>query len=131
MKKTISILILFYSIYSFSQNDINNNDNKIYNFTGIQQKPEFPGGVEKLKAFVNDNLIKAGFEGITNSNVKTNAVSIFIVEKDGTLNDIKVYGKINSAKSEEVIKILKKSPIWNPGKQNTKIVRVNFALPLN
>ncbi len=131
MKKTISILILFYSIYSFSQNDINNNDNKIYNFTGIQQKPEFPGGVEKLKAFVNDNLIKAGFEGITNSNVKTNAVSIFIVEKDGTLSDIKVYGKINSAKSEEVIKILKKSPIWNPGKQNTKIVRVNFALPLN
>ena len=106
MKKTITILILFYSICNFSQNVLNHNDNNIYDIKGIQQKPEFPGGDEKLKAFVNDNLIKAGFDGITNSKVKTNAVSIFIVEKDGTLNDIKVYGKINSAKSEEVIKIL-------------------------
>ena len=133
MKKTLIFLILFYSISNFSQNTINQNDNNIYTLKGIELEPEFPGGKEKLKVYVNESLLKAGFEGIINTEIKpkSNAVSIFIVEKDGSLSDIKVYGKIDSAKSEEVIKILKKSPIWKPGQQNAKIVRVSYPLPLN
>lgn len=130
MKKTIASLVLIYSISSFSQNDIS--DNYIYDIKGIELEPEFPGGKEKLKAYVNERLLKAGFEGIMNTKVKTksNAVSIFVVEKDGSISDIKVYGKIESGKSEDVIRILKNSPNWKPGKQNAKIVRVKYALPL-
>ena len=132
MKKILILISLFYSTSNFSQNVINHNDNNIYDIKGIELEPEFPEGKEKLKAYVNESLLKAGFEGIMNTKVKTksNAISIFIVEKDGSLSDIKVYGKIDPAKSEEVINILKKSPIWKPGKQNAKIVRVRYTLTL-
>jgi protein TonB len=131
MKKTITFLILLYTICNFSQNVTI--DNNIYDIKGIELEPEFPGGKEKLKDYVNESLLKTGFETPINTKVETkpNAVSIFIVEKDGSLSDIKVYGKIDSLKSNEVIRILKKSPIWKPGKQNGTIVRVMYALPIN
>ncbi len=50
--------------------------------------------------------------------------------RNGSLSDIKVLGRIDSRKSEAVIKILKSSPQWSPGKQNAKIVRVSYVIPL-
>ena len=45
MKKIIALLVLFYSIDSFSQSVEKQEDNTIYAIAGIDVKPEFPGGL--------------------------------------------------------------------------------------
>jgi len=138
MKKIIALLILFYSIDSFSQSTEKHEDNLIYDMSGLNVKPEFPEGLVKLNSYINENLRKVGFgiekETKTRANTKvkekpkTKIYTLFVVEKDGSLSDIKVLGKVDAHKAEELIRILKNLPKWNPGKQNGIIVRVLYSL---
>ena len=114
------LLILFYSIDTFSQSIEKKDDNTIYSKTGIDVVPKFPEGLEKLNSYVNENFQQAGFE----KQVKGKFYSIFVIEKDGSLSDIKILGKVNSRIAEELIRILKIMPKWNSGINNGITVRV-------
>jgi len=55
----------------------------------------------------------------------------FVIEKDGTLTDIKVMKGAGYGMDEEALRVLKKAPAWTPGIQRGKPVRVAFTLPIN
>ena len=126
MKKIIAVLLLFHSIDNFSQTIEKQEDNNIYNTAGIDVKPEFPEGLDKLNALVNESYLNAGFA----SEIKGKVYAIFVIEKDGSLSDIKFLRGVDTVKAAALIKILKTLPKWNPGKQNGKIVRTLYSLPL-
>ena len=126
MKKIIALLILFYSINSVSQSIAKPEDNNIYAVAGINVKPEFLGGLEKLNALVNESYLKGEFA----SEIKGKVYALFVVEKDGSLSGIKILRGIDSAKAKELIRILKSLPKWIPGEQNGQVVRVMYALPM-
>jgi protein TonB len=127
MKKIIVLLILFYSIDNFSQSIEKKEDNKIYSVNGIDVKPEFPEGLEKLNSFINENLQKAGFQ----LEMETKLYAVFVIEKDGSLSAIQILRAGNLRIKEELIKILKSLPKWTPGKQNEKVVRVHYSLAID
>ena len=54
----------------------------------------------------------------------------FVVEKDGSLTDIKVLRDLGHGTGDEAVRMLKSAPKWIPGIQNGKPVRVQFTLPL-
>lgn len=54
----------------------------------------------------------------------------FVVEKDGSLTDIKVIKGIGAGCDEEAVRVLKKAPQWNPGKQRGNPVRVRRSIPI-
>jgi len=126
MKKIITVLILLYSVTNFSQSNQTNEDNLIYNVTGLDVKPEFPEGKEKLNSYINESIQKAGFK----SKLKAKAY-LFVVEKDGSLSDITILPAVDAAIAEELIRILKSLPKWNPGISGGKPARVYFRLPIN
>ena len=100
-------------------------DNQIYNTAGIEVKPDFPGGINKFYKFVGDNYQTPEEEGL-----KGKVYVTFVVEKDGSLTDIKVIRDIGYGTGKEAIRVLKKSPKWSPGVQNGKPVRVLYSLPI-
>ncbi len=100
-------------------------DNKIYNTAGIEVKPDFPGGIAKFLAYVGNNF-RFEEEGVSGRVIVT-----FVIEKDGTLTDIKVVRDIGFGSGAEAIRVLKKSPKWIPGIQNGKKVRVLYSLPIS
>ncbi|KFF20185.1 MULTISPECIES: energy transducer TonB [Flavobacterium] len=100
-------------------------DTQIYNTAGIEVKPEFPGGIEKFYKFVGNNYKTPEEEGL-----KGKVYVTFVVEKDGSLTDIKVLRDIGYGTGTEAIRVLKKCPKWNPGEQNGKKVRVLYSLPI-
>lgn len=102
-------------------------DNNIYNVAGIEVKPEFPGGMDKFYKFFGTNFIMPDVE--EGEELKGKVFATFIVEKDGSLTDIKVIREIGYGTGKEVIRVLKLSPKWNPGQQNGKKVRVQYAMP--
>jgi len=101
-------------------------DNAIYNTAGIEVKPDFPGGLEKFYKFVGKNFQVPEEEGL-----KGKVFVTFVVEKDGSLTDIKVIRDIGYGTGKEAIRVLKSCPKWNPGEQNGKKVRVLYSLPIS
>ena len=100
-------------------------DNNVYNTAGIEVKPDFPGGIEKFYRFVGNNYKTPEEEGL-----KGKVYVTFVVEKDGSLTDIKVLRDIGYGTGAEAIRVLKKCPRWTPGEQNGKKVRVLYSLPI-
>ena len=54
----------------------------------------------------------------------------FIVEKDGSLSNIRVFRGIGGGCDEEAVRVLKASPKWTPGKQRGKAVRQKMTIPI-
>lgn len=103
---------------------INDDDNLIYSAAGIEVKPNFPEGFEKFYQFFNNNFQTPDEEGL-----KGKVYATFIVEKDGSLSDIKILRDIGYGTGKETIRVLNLSPKWNPGIQNGKPVRVMYSMP--
>ena len=104
---------------------VEENTNEIYNVAGIEVKPDFPGGMDKFYKFVGNNYKTPEEEGL-----KGKVYVTFVVEKDGSLTDIKVLRDIGYGTGAEAIRVLKKCPKWTPGEQNGKKVRVLYSLPI-
>ena len=54
----------------------------------------------------------------------------FVVEKDGSLTDIKILKGIGSGCEEEAVRLVKEGSKWNPGKQGGVPVRVMRSIPI-
>ncbi len=100
-------------------------DNKVYNQTDLEVKPDFPGGMENFYKFIGHNYQTPEEDGL-----KGKIYVTFVVEKDGSLTDIKVLRDIGYGTGKEAIRVLNKSPKWTPGEQNGKKVRVLYSLPI-
>lgn len=98
-------------------------------FTAVEQEPSFPGGIEQFYRFLQSNIrypAKA-FE----NNVQGKVFLTFVVEKDGSLTDIKVVRGIGSGCDEEARRVITISPKWKPGIQNGRPVRVQYTMPIS
>jgi protein TonB len=100
-------------------------DNNIYSTAGIEVKPDFPGGMEKFYKFISKNYVAP--EDCGNGKVYLT----FVVEKDGSLTDIKVAREVCPGSGKEGVRVLKSCPKWNPGEQNGKKVRVSYSIPIS
>jgi hypothetical protein len=97
-------------------------------YTTVDEMPQFPGGVEKLREYLKLNL---NYPSIVRDNGLTGTVYVsFIVEVDGMITNVREQRGLNKACNEESIRIVKSMPIWNPGKLNGKTVRVEYSLPI-
>ena len=143
MKKIILLGLLFVSFVGYSQipdesdsdeettiievlQSDESNQNQIYNT--VETKPEYPGGIGKFYQYVGQNyripneLQKTGVNGTV--------IVSFVVEKDGSLTDIKVIRDLGYGTGAEAIRVLKKSKKWAPGIQEGRPVRVSYTLPI-
>ncbi|HVV55611.1 MAG TPA: TonB family protein [Mucilaginibacter sp.] len=101
--------------------------NKI--FTSVEKEPEFAGGIEKFYAYLQKNMHYPAIA--RENNVQGKVYVTFVVEKDGSLTDIKVLRGIGSGCDEEAVRVLKNSPKWTPGIQNGRSVRVQYTMPIS
>src|SRR5690606_32579163 len=98
-------------------------ENKIY--TAVEVRPDFPGGMTQFYKYVEKNYrVPEGEE--LNGRIMVQ----FVVEKDGSLTDIKVVRDLGYGTGKEAERMLKKSPKWKPGIQNGRPVRVYYTLPI-
>jgi hypothetical protein len=88
-------------------------------------QPEFPGGITAFYKFIATN-----FKVPTELKGSGKVFLTFMVEKDGSLSEFEILKDIGFGTAEEVIRVLKLSPKWIPGKQNNETVRVKYSLPV-
>lgn len=54
----------------------------------------------------------------------------FVVSESGKIDDVSVLRGIGGGCDEEAVRIVKKMPNWNPGKQRGKAVKVRYQIPI-
>ena len=54
----------------------------------------------------------------------------FVVEKDGSITDVKVAKSVDPSLDKEAARVVKSMPHWIPGKQNGSAVRVKYTVPV-
>jgi protein TonB len=98
-------------------------------FVPAEIMPEFPGGEQELMMFLKENIVYP--KTARELNISGKVVIGFVVEANGSLSNIQVARSVFSELDEEAMRVVKKMPKWNPGKQRQKAVRVQFYLPVN
>ena len=105
---------------------IKQGDQQVYNT--VERLPEFPGGGTGFMSFVKKSIrypaeaVKQKIEG--RSHVT------FVVEKDGTLSNVKAIGKPQPVFDKEAVRVIAASPRWKAGTEKGKAVRVQFTVPI-
>ncbi len=89
--------------------------------------PEYPGGIKALLLFLKNNIkspedVEQGEE----ISVKIK----FVVNYSGRLEGFEVIKSGGRAFDEEVLSVLKKMPLWNPGKSNGENVSLYYIVPV-
>lgn len=123
---TVALILCLNQTVKAQSND--NNQTAIANepFNAVEILPEYPGGIQNFAAFINKNLDQSKA-----SQPEKKVIITFVVEKDGSLKEVRPVGHIfdkNAAK--EAVRVVKLSPKWIPGKQNGKLVKVQYAVPV-
>jgi protein TonB len=115
-------------------------------FKVVEQMPRFPGcedsaGTEKEKKACADKKLMEFLYGnlqypsiARENNIQGTVVIAFVVEKDGSISQIKVVRDIGGQCGEEALRVVnlmkKEAAKWTPGKQRGFPVRVMFNLPI-
>lgn len=100
----------------------------VFNTTNLDKSPEYVGGMHAFYKFIGENF-KISEEGIKEK-VNGKVFITFIVEKDGSLSNLKILRDIGYGTGEESLRVLKLSPKWKPGEIKSKPVRVQYSLPI-
>lgn len=98
-------------------------------FTIVEKMPEFPGGTEKLFRYLGKNIEYPPMA--KDAGIKGKVYVTFVVDRDGSITDVKVLRGIGGGCDEEALRVVKGMPKWTPGKQRGKSVRVQYNLPIN
>ena len=97
-------------------------DNKI--FEVVEQKPSFPGGDGALMSWLRYPSIAAEI------GVQGRVIVQFVVEKDGSITDVKIAKSVDPSLDKEAARVIKSMPHWIAGRQNGSPVRVRFTVPV-
>lgn len=101
-------------------------DDKVYKV--CEQMPTYEGDDAALMKYLGENLKYP--EEAKERGQQGRVVVGFIVEKDGSLTDVKVLRSVDRALDAEALRVVKGMPKWIPGRQNGQCVRVRYLLPI-
>lgn len=97
-------------------------------FQIVEEMPSPAGGTQALYEYLAKNIrypiaaLESGVQGRVYLN--------FVVEKDGSITDVKVLRGIGAGCDEEAVRVVKAMPKWSPGKQLGRPVRVLYSIPV-
>lgn len=124
LKVALTMLVL---LFSFTTSTAQTKKNDMV-FDVVEVMPQYPGGQIAMLKYIMENMkypeqaMKEGIQG---------RVAVrFIVEKDGSISDVKPILSVHPLLNKEAVRVVKSMPKWSPGKQHGKPVRVQLIVPI-
>jgi len=98
-------------------------------FITVEVTPTFKGGgIEKFRDWVQKRTIYPQIA--LDNGIKGTVRLTFVVERDGSVTNVKVLKGVDKILDDEALKAIESSPKWSPGLQRGRPVRVRFFIPL-
>lgn len=97
-------------------------------FVAVEQKAEFPGGEAAMYKWLGNNIRYP--EAAQQNDIQGKVHVKFVVEKDGSIGAVTLVKGVDKDLDREALRVIKKMPKWQPGKNNGVPVRSYFSLPV-
>ncbi len=94
----------------------------------VEQMPQYTGGEQAMMKYVAENIKYP--QAAKDKNISGRVFVGFVIEKDGSVSNVKVVRGIGGGCDEEAARVIKEMPKWKPGMQKGKPVRVNYMMPI-
>lgn len=119
-------LIFFLTLSANAQESPSPDNTDVFTSEQVDNLSEFPGGIEAFGKIVAMNFripeIKKG---------QTKIVTSFIIEKDGSLSDVRVVNKVDEKMGAEAIRVIMSvKQRWTPAMKNGSAVRSIYSFPI-
>lgn len=98
---------------------------EVYEYDYVHEKPSFPGGDERLVAFINETrrypaeAYRKGVQG--------RVTCSFVVNTDGSVSNIQLLRGVEKTLNEEALRIFRRMPRWTPGRIDDVAVPVRVV----
>lgn len=129
MKSLILVLLFALPYLAKSQSRVQGDTIQVQDtiYTVAEVQAQFPGGITQMQSFISDHLVYPA-EAAKQKDLKGKVIIGAVVEKDGTLTDIKVIKGIGYGCDEESMRVVGKMPKWQPALRHGKKVRMQTAI---
>ncbi|MDE6271540.1 MAG: energy transducer TonB [Muribaculaceae bacterium] len=97
-------------------------------FVAVEQPAEFPGGQAAMMKWLSNNIRYP--EAAQQNGISGRVVVKFIVERDGSVSSPSIVKGVDRELDQEALRVVKRMPKWQPGKNNGQPVRSYFNLPV-
>ena len=97
-------------------------------FQAVEQPAEFPGGQAALMKWLSNNIRYP--ESAQQNGVQGRVIVKFVVEKDGSISNATIAKGVDKDLDAEALRVVKRMPKWQAGKNNGQAVRSYFTLPV-
>jgi protein TonB len=97
-------------------------------FTIVEQMPRYPGGEAEMYKYLGQITYP---EVAKDAGIQGKVFARFVVAKSGKIEDVKIIRGLHSSLDSVVVHHLRAMPVWEPGTQRGKPVRVSYTLPVN
>lgn len=133
MKVLFLSICCFFSIGGFAQKSDHPKKDSIQApssvYIKVDRSPEFPGGNDGLVHFIHNNAHLPSVSSL-DSMVTGKVLVEFIVEKDGSLSNIKILKGVGERYDQECSRLFGRMPKWTPGKIGNHNVRTLMMIPI-
>ena len=102
------------------------NENGIYNI--VEEPASFPGGMAECMKFLAENIKYP--EDCKKEGIQGRVIAQFIIDKDGSIKNVKVIRGVHPSLDKESIRIIESMPKWTPAKVKGEPVKCQFTLPV-
>ena len=98
-------------------------------FYVVEEMPEFPGGTDKLREFIRENI---QYPKIARENEIQGKVYVkFKVSEIGEVENLEIVRGVDPVLNRAALEVLSKMPNWKPGMQRGEKVPVWYMIPVN
>lgn len=102
-------------------------EDKVYCYVS-EQMPYYPGGEQELLNFVNRNLKYP--ESAIKDKIQGKVIMRFVINEVGEVEKVEVIRSLQPDCEKEAIRVIKLLPKFIPGKQNGKLTKVWYTMPV-
>ncbi len=102
-------------------------ENQVYSSLAVESYPEYPGGIKAFYDLLKKNYVVPKY--LIENDIKVKVYVSFVIEKDGSLSDIKIRHDPGYGTGKELVRVLKLMPNWKPATVNGKPVRCLYNIP--
>ncbi|MES2276991.1 MAG: TonB family protein [Bacteroidota bacterium] len=98
-------------------------------YTSVEQSAVFPGGVDAFTRYLGKTIRYP--QEAREKKVQGKVLVTFVVEKDGSLSDVRIVHDIGGGLGDEALRVVKQSPKWLPAMQNGVLIRQQYTTPIS
>ena len=99
-----------------------------HKYNSYEVNPCFKNGTADFFAYISKNFKFPDYD--RQHNVAGKVIVTFVIEKDGTVTDVRAVRSPDEYMAQAAIDVVSNSPAWTPGIQNGQPVRVQYTIPI-